>query len=53
MKFRTLLLSGLISGIAFSASVQAKTLKLAHALPTEHPVHQSLEWFAKQASIKY
>ncbi|SHO57189.1 TRAP transporter substrate-binding protein [Vibrio quintilis] len=27
---------------------QAATLKLAHALPTEHPVHSSLDWFAKQ-----
>ncbi|MGF1749617.1 TRAP transporter substrate-binding protein [Vibrio cionasavignyae] len=24
------------------------TLKLSHALPTEHPVHESLDWFAKQ-----
>lgn len=35
----------LVSAIAFQA--QATTLKLAHALPTEHPVHKSLTWFAQ------
>lgn len=28
--------------------VYAATLKMSHALPTEHPVHQSLEYFAKE-----
>ncbi|MEA9391033.1 TRAP transporter substrate-binding protein [Acerihabitans sp. TG2] len=36
------------SAMAFQA--QAETLKLAHALPTEHPVHKSLTWFADQVS---
>jgi tripartite ATP-independent transporter DctP family solute receptor len=31
-----------------AGQVYAQTLKLAHSLPTEHPVHHSLEWFAKQ-----
>lgn len=31
-------------------NVQAATLKLAHELPTEHPVHASLTWFAEQVS---
>ncbi|EOB4969735.1 TRAP transporter substrate-binding protein [Vibrio fluvialis] len=30
------------------SNVYAATLKLSHALPTEHPVHQSLEYFADQ-----
>lgn len=31
-----------------SGNVYAATLKMSHALPTEHPVHQSLEFFAKE-----
>ena len=31
-----------------AVNVQAATLKLAHELPTEHPVHASLAWFAQQ-----
>ncbi|MFM2480677.1 TRAP transporter substrate-binding protein [Celerinatantimonas sp. YJH-8] len=31
-------------------SASAATLKLAHALPTEHPVHASLTWFAQQVT---
>lgn len=37
--------------VAFGAQpTMARTLKLAHALPTEHPVHASLSWFAKQVT---
>lgn len=49
MKFKKLLLAGLIAGMCSSA-VYAKTIKLAHSLPTIHPVHQSLDWFAKTVS---
>ncbi|MBD1577518.1 MULTISPECIES: TRAP transporter substrate-binding protein [Vibrio] len=40
----------LVSAMAFQA--QAATLKLAHALPTEHPVHKSLTWFAQQVKAE-
>ncbi|WP_432455360.1 MULTISPECIES: TRAP transporter substrate-binding protein [unclassified Agarivorans] len=50
MKFKKLLLAGVIAGMSCSSAVYAKTLKLAHALPTEHPVHQSLDWFAKSVT---
>jgi tripartite ATP-independent transporter DctP family solute receptor len=30
-----------------AGNIYAATLKLAHELPTEHPVHSSLDWFAK------
>ncbi|MBF9003398.1 TRAP transporter substrate-binding protein [Vibrio nitrifigilis] len=33
-------------------AVQARTLKLAHELPTEHPVHASLTWFADQVKAR-
>lgn len=46
MKLNKLMLAGLLAGATFTSSVYAQTLKLAHALPTEHPVHQSLSWFA-------
>lgn len=36
-----------MSAIA-TTGVQAATLKMSHALPTEHPVHKSLDWFAKE-----
>ncbi|MCE0495171.1 TRAP transporter substrate-binding protein [Vibrio salinus] len=42
-----LLLACTVSGLIGGGNVYAATLKLSHALPTEHPVHQSLEWFAK------
>ncbi|MFM2621796.1 TRAP transporter substrate-binding protein [Vibrio owensii] len=38
----------LSSLVAFNAS--AKLLKLAHAMPLDHPVHQSLTWFADEVS---
>lgn len=41
-----LLLACTISTLA-AGNVYAATLKLAHSLPTEHPVHASLDWFAK------
>ncbi len=46
MKLNKLMLAGILAGATFTSSVYAQTLKLAHALPTEHPVHQSLSWFA-------
>lgn len=52
MKYKKLILSSLIAGLTFSVAIQAKTLKLAHVLPTEHPVHQSLNWFAKQVTAQ-
>ncbi len=33
-----------------AGNVYAATVKLAHALPTEHPVHTSLDWFAKKVT---
>ncbi len=50
MKLKTLLVAGLMAGTAFSSAVSAKTIKLAHALPDEHPVSHSLQWFAKQVT---
>lgn len=47
MTFKKLLLAGLVAGIACSSTVYAKTVKLAHALPSEHPVSHSLDWFGK------
>lgn len=38
----------LSSSVAFSAS--ARLLKLAHAMPLDHPVHESLTWFAKEVT---
>ena len=31
-------------------SVSAQTIKLAHAMPLEHPVSKSLDWFAEQVT---
>lgn len=42
-----LVLAFAVSALA-TLHVQAETLKLAHELPTEHPVHTSLAWFANQ-----
>ncbi|MDB1125929.1 TRAP transporter substrate-binding protein [Vibrio algarum] len=50
MKLNKLLLATLVAGMTCSTAVYAKTIKLAHILPTEHPVHQSLDWFAKETS---
>ncbi len=47
---KVLILMSLISMVTLQ--VQASTLKLAHALPTEHPVHKSLTWFAQQVEAK-
>lgn len=51
-----LLLASAITVLLGTQTGMAKTLKLAHALPTEHPVHASLTWFAnqvrKQAKIR-
>lgn len=48
------ILNKLVIAAAMSAlaavNVQAATLKLAHELNTEHPVHASLTWFAKQVT---
>ncbi|RKF17880.1 TRAP transporter substrate-binding protein [Alginatibacterium sediminis] len=50
MNVKHLLLATLVAGMASSTAVYAKTIKLSHILPTEHPVHQSLEWFAEETS---
>ncbi len=50
-KMNKLLLACAISTMA-GGNVYAATLKLAHALPTEHPVHTSLAWFADQVKAK-
>ncbi|MEZ9708300.1 TRAP transporter substrate-binding protein [Vibrio breoganii] len=34
--------------VAFSAS--ARNMKLSHAMPLDHPVHQSLTWFADEVT---
>ncbi|MFA0086979.1 TRAP transporter substrate-binding protein [Vibrio sp. E150_011] len=36
------------STLAFNAS--ARNMKLAHAMPLDHPVHQSLSWFAEEVT---
>jgi tripartite ATP-independent transporter DctP family solute receptor len=50
MKINKLLLAGLLAGLTCGTAAYAKTIQLAHILPTDHPVHQSLEWFAKETS---
>ncbi|WP_456295343.1 TRAP transporter substrate-binding protein [Vibrio sp. AK197] len=50
-KMNKLLLACAVSTMA-AGNVYAATLKLAHALPTEHPVHASLDWFANQVKAK-
>lgn len=45
--FKATLLTSILAS-TLTINVQAATLKLAHALPTEHPVHASLDWFAKE-----
>ncbi|MDW6002674.1 TRAP transporter substrate-binding protein [Vibrio mangrovi] len=46
-KLNQLLLACTVSALT-GGYVHAATLKLSHTLPTEHPVHQSLESFAKE-----
>ncbi|WP_261817659.1 TRAP transporter substrate-binding protein [Vibrio gallicus] len=43
-----------LSAVALTASfgASAKLLKLAHAMPLDHPVNQSLTWFAKEVTKK-
>ncbi|MFV0576626.1 MAG: TRAP transporter substrate-binding protein [Vibrio sp.] len=50
MKFTKTLLASAVIVSALAGQAQAATLKLAHALPTEHPVHTSLAWFADHVS---
>jgi len=40
----------LCSTLAFNASARSAKMKLAHAMPLDHPVHNSLVWFAEQVS---
>lgn len=48
MKTMNKLLLACTVSTLLGSNVYAATLKLSHALPTEHPVHQSLEYFADQ-----
>ncbi len=48
MKTMNKLLLACTVSTLLGSNVYAATLKLSHALPTEHPVHQSLEFFAAQ-----
>ncbi|HBV77116.1 MULTISPECIES: TRAP transporter substrate-binding protein [Vibrio] len=48
MKNMKTLLASVVLTSAMTFQAQAATLKLAHALPTEHPVHKSLAWFADE-----
>ncbi len=49
MKTNKILLACTLSTL-MAGNVYAATVKLAHALPTEHPVHTSLDWFAKKVT---
>ncbi|MEI8633365.1 TRAP transporter substrate-binding protein DctP [Vibrio sp. PP-XX7] len=51
MKLNKLFLACSIATLV-TGNVYAVTLKLAHALPTEHPVHASLTWFADQVKAR-
>lgn len=46
----TLLALSIAAMTTTSFSASAKLLKLAHAMPLDHPVHQSLTWFAKEVT---
>ncbi|ELL7085692.1 TRAP transporter substrate-binding protein [Vibrio fluvialis] len=48
MKTMNKLLLACTVSTLLGSNVYAATLKLSHALPTEHPVHQSQEYFADQ-----
>lgn len=50
MKIKTKLLLTCTLSTLMAGNVYAATVKLAHALPTEHPVHTSLDWFAKKVT---
>ena len=50
MKNMKTLLASVVLTSAMAFQAHAATLKLAHALPTEHPVHKSLTWFAKEVT---
>ncbi|MBY7999784.1 TRAP transporter substrate-binding protein [Vibrio fluvialis] len=56
MKTMNKLLLACTVSTLLGSNVYAATLKLSHALPTEHPVHQSLEYFAdhvkKEANLR-
>lgn len=42
--------SAMVAGPVNAAGL--RNLRLAHALPTDHPVHTSLEWFAEQVEAR-
>ncbi len=50
MKIKTKLLLTCTLSTLMLGNAYAATVKLAHALPTEHPVHASLDWFAKKVT---
>lgn len=50
MKINKKLLLACTLSTLMAGNVYAATVKLAHTLPTEHPVHTSLDWFAKKVS---
>ncbi len=50
MKINKKLLLACTLSTMMVGNVYAATVKLAHALPTEHPVHTSLDWFAKKVT---
>lgn len=47
---KLLLACAITAVVSTPVTTIAATLKLAHELPTEHPVHASLTWFAKQVT---
>ncbi|MDN3702606.1 hypothetical protein ACFFUO_03260 [Vibrio artabrorum] len=47
-KLTKAVIAAVISMSAVVSTGAQASLKLSHALPTEHPVHQSLDWFAKE-----
>lgn len=50
MKLNKKLLLACTISTLMAGNVYAATAKLAHSLPTEHPVHSSLDYFAKKVT---
>ncbi|MPW37149.1 TRAP transporter substrate-binding protein [Vibrio sp. B1Z05] len=50
IKLSTLLSCAGLVLLSMSFNASARTQKLAHAMPLDHPVHKSLSWFAKEVT---
>ena len=48
MKFTKITAVALVSTLALSAAVEAKTLRLNHNNPEDHPLHKSMEYMAER-----